>query len=200
MLQTGFGRDIGAEGILGRERPSDSGDLETEGRRDRVGAQSRCGGTQAPFGGVSSSHGSISTDLGAVVKSPSSLRSGCGGIRTPGGLSPTAVFKTAAFDHSATHPDSAGEDPPAPTASEPRPIPSVPLFASPEGSLIRVSVSGHPASPPSPAVHVVMGSPRPTPRCAGAACGFPQYRLAWFGVLSGGFWRTITDERRVIQS
>lgn len=29
---------------------------------------------------------------------------GWGGIRTPGGLSPTAVFKTAALDHSATHP------------------------------------------------------------------------------------------------
>ena len=26
-------------------------------------------------------------------------------IRTPGGLSPTAVFKTAALDHSATHPN-----------------------------------------------------------------------------------------------
>ena len=31
-------------------------------------------------------------------------RSGWGGIRTPAGLSPRAVFKTAAFDHSATHP------------------------------------------------------------------------------------------------
>jgi integrase len=31
-------------------------------------------------------------------------KSGWGGIRTPGGLSPTAVFKTAALDHSATHP------------------------------------------------------------------------------------------------
>ena len=31
--------------------------------------------------------------------------SGWGGIRTPGGLSPTAVFKTAALDHSATHPN-----------------------------------------------------------------------------------------------
>ncbi len=30
--------------------------------------------------------------------------SGWGEIRTPGGLSPTAVFKTAALDHSATHP------------------------------------------------------------------------------------------------
>jgi len=30
--------------------------------------------------------------------------SGWGGIRTPGGLTPTAVFKTAALDHSATHP------------------------------------------------------------------------------------------------
>ncbi len=30
--------------------------------------------------------------------------SGWGGIRTPGGISPTAVFKTAAIDHSATHP------------------------------------------------------------------------------------------------
>jgi len=32
--------------------------------------------------------------------------SGWVGIRTPGGLSPTAVFKTAALDHSATHPKS----------------------------------------------------------------------------------------------
>ena len=31
-------------------------------------------------------------------------RNGWGGIRTPGGLTPTAVFKTAALDHSATHP------------------------------------------------------------------------------------------------
>lgn len=30
--------------------------------------------------------------------------SGWGGIRTPGGLSPSLVFKTSAFDHSATHP------------------------------------------------------------------------------------------------
>ena len=31
-------------------------------------------------------------------------KSGWERIRTPGGLSPTAVFKTAALDHSATHP------------------------------------------------------------------------------------------------
>ncbi len=31
--------------------------------------------------------------------------SGWGGIRTPGGLAPSAVFKTAALVHSATHPD-----------------------------------------------------------------------------------------------
>jgi hypothetical protein len=30
--------------------------------------------------------------------------SGWEGIRTPGGLSPTTVFKTVALDHSATHP------------------------------------------------------------------------------------------------
>ena len=29
---------------------------------------------------------------------------GWGGIRTHGGLAPTAVFKTAALNHSATHP------------------------------------------------------------------------------------------------
>ncbi len=29
---------------------------------------------------------------------------GWGGIRTPGGVAPTTVFKTAAFDRSATHP------------------------------------------------------------------------------------------------
>ncbi len=29
---------------------------------------------------------------------------GWGGIRTPGGVAPTAVFKTVAFDRSATHP------------------------------------------------------------------------------------------------
>jgi hypothetical protein len=33
------------------------------------------------------------------------IESGWEGIRTPGGLSPTAVFKTAALDHSATHPN-----------------------------------------------------------------------------------------------
>jgi hypothetical protein len=32
------------------------------------------------------------------------MSGGEGGIRTPGGLSPTAVFKTAAIDHSATSP------------------------------------------------------------------------------------------------
>lgn len=32
-------------------------------------------------------------------------QSGWGGIRTPGGLTPTAVFKTAALDRSATHPE-----------------------------------------------------------------------------------------------
>jgi hypothetical protein len=32
------------------------------------------------------------------------VESGWEGIRTPGRLSPTAVFKTAALDHSATHP------------------------------------------------------------------------------------------------
>gem|GEM_PF-2367450 len=30
---------------------------------------------------------------------------GGGGIRTPGGVAPTPVFKTGAFDHSATPPD-----------------------------------------------------------------------------------------------
>jgi hypothetical protein len=35
---------------------------------------------------------------------PREIKNGWGGIRTPGGLSPTAVFKTAALDHSATHP------------------------------------------------------------------------------------------------
>ena len=34
----------------------------------------------------------------------SDKESGWGGIRTPGTVSRTAVFKTAAFDHSATHP------------------------------------------------------------------------------------------------
>ena len=32
------------------------------------------------------------------------ITGGWGGIRTPGGLAPTTVFKTAAFDRSATHP------------------------------------------------------------------------------------------------
>ena len=31
-----------------------------------------------------------------------------GRIRTPGGVSPTVVFKTTALDHSATHPDMFG--------------------------------------------------------------------------------------------
>ena len=39
-------------------------------------------------------------------KSPESVQAKCGwgGIRTPGSLSTTAVFKTAALNHSATHP------------------------------------------------------------------------------------------------
>ncbi len=41
----------------------------------------------------------------AIAERASSPPNGCGGIRTPGGLSPTAVFKTAALDHSATHPN-----------------------------------------------------------------------------------------------
>src|SRR5262249_23870984 len=32
-------------------------------------------------------------------------KDGCGGIRTPGELSPTPVFKTGALNHSATHPE-----------------------------------------------------------------------------------------------
>jgi hypothetical protein len=32
-------------------------------------------------------------------------KNGWGGIRTPGTVTRTAVFKTAALDHSATHPD-----------------------------------------------------------------------------------------------
>src|SRR5437773_2078435 len=44
-----------------------------------------------------------SSDLGFVVVMALHL-SGWGGIRTPGTVSRTAVFKTAALDHSATHP------------------------------------------------------------------------------------------------
>ena len=39
------------------------------------------------------------------------MSGGEGGIRTPGGLSPTAVFKTAAIDHSATPPALSGFPP-----------------------------------------------------------------------------------------
>lgn len=39
------------------------------------------------------------------VKATATRSSGWGGIRTPVGLAPKAVFKTAAFDHSATHPN-----------------------------------------------------------------------------------------------
>ena len=42
---------------------------------------------------------------GPVLRPADSSRSGWGGIRTPGGLSPSAVFKTAAIVHSATHPE-----------------------------------------------------------------------------------------------
>ena len=42
---------------------------------------------------------------GQFVEPSPAFPSGWGGIRTPGRLSPTAVFKTAALDHSATHPD-----------------------------------------------------------------------------------------------
>ena len=37
-------------------------------------------------------------------KSNVRINGGWGGIRTPGGREPTAVFKTAALNHSATHP------------------------------------------------------------------------------------------------
>jgi hypothetical protein len=39
-----------------------------------------------------------------AVKAAALVGSGWGGIRTPVRLSPKAVFKTAALDHSATHP------------------------------------------------------------------------------------------------
>ena len=39
----------------------------------------------------------------ADIKAPKNL-GGQGGIRTPGGREPTAVFKTAALNHSATCP------------------------------------------------------------------------------------------------
>ena len=44
------------------------------------------------------------TPLGDLDLYQLGYTSGWGGIRTPGGLSPTAVFKTAAIVHSATHP------------------------------------------------------------------------------------------------
>jgi len=46
------------------------------------------------------------TTCAAHVNPCAATRNGWGGIRTPGGLAPTAVFKTAALDHSATHPNS----------------------------------------------------------------------------------------------
>ena len=35
----------------------------------------------------------------------SNISGGWGGIRTPGGVAPTTVFKTVAIDRSATHPE-----------------------------------------------------------------------------------------------
>jgi integrase len=46
----------------------------------------------------------LATPCAAHVSPCQITRSGWEGIRTPGGLTPTAVFKTAALDHSATHP------------------------------------------------------------------------------------------------
>ena len=45
---------------------------------------------------------------------------GWGGIRTHGGLAPTAVFKTAALNHSATHPRAFGITPPRPAVQAKR--------------------------------------------------------------------------------
>jgi hypothetical protein len=67
---------------------------------------------QAHAGGCSDSHALREIPDAAMVYATSGdpLREnaeslcGWGGIRTPGGLAPTAVFKTAALDHSATHP------------------------------------------------------------------------------------------------
>jgi hypothetical protein len=42
---------------------------------------------------------------GRQVTTTSSLRGGEGGIRTPGRVAPTPVFKTGAIDRSATSPD-----------------------------------------------------------------------------------------------
>ncbi len=41
-------------------------------------------------------------------RSAQNIKGGWGGIRTPGTVSRTAVFKTAAFNHSATHPTLVG--------------------------------------------------------------------------------------------
>src|SRR4030095_12269340 len=41
---------------------------------------------------------------GDTPRNAASSKGGWGGIRTPGSLSTTAVFKTAALNHSATHP------------------------------------------------------------------------------------------------
>ena len=43
-------------------------------------------------------------DIPRIYHGISNFNGGWGGIRTPGGVAPTTVFKTAAFDRSATHP------------------------------------------------------------------------------------------------
>ena len=48
--------------------------------------------------------GGISFADPATIMVPDIQRGGEGGIRTHGELAPTAVFKTAALNHSATHP------------------------------------------------------------------------------------------------
>jgi hypothetical protein len=72
-----------------------SGSGERQSRRDVSGNQPQTAGK------------SSSSDLPSPFSSATCMRreSGWEGIRTPGGLTPTAVFKTAALDHSATHPN-----------------------------------------------------------------------------------------------
>lgn len=74
-------------------------------------AQNRAQHTHAVNG--LDSHGSTQSPLvvcdcatsGESGRAATKVKNGWGGIRTPGELTPTAVFKTAALDRSATHPD-----------------------------------------------------------------------------------------------
>ena len=85
----------------------------TDGRIDRPESVACCVASKDTQSRVSVQSGAVKTsghaglrdcEIGAETRKNRHNQSGWGGIRTPATLARRAVFKTAAFDHSATHP------------------------------------------------------------------------------------------------